>query len=73
MEQDFPMGAGHSDILTDISPSAAPTAPIWMKRPMTNFASLHPMQWAPRPAALFLGEDLDMQDQGHDEEASGQG
>jgi hypothetical protein len=31
------------------------------------------MHWAPRPSALFVGEDLGMEHEGDDEGAGGQG
>jgi len=58
VEQDFPMRAGDSDILTEMArPTAFLHLPHFGKNdPSTKIVPLHPMQCAPRLAALFVGE-----------------
>ncbi len=73
MGQDLPAKDDHHDILTELSPPAAPAAPTWTKRPTPKIAPLHRMQWAPRPSALFVGKDLGIEDEGDDAEPDRQG
>ena len=56
--QDLPAKDDHNDMLTEMSPPGAPTAPTWTKRPTPKIAPLHRMQWAPRSSALFVSKDL---------------
>ena len=76
MKQDSLIKADQSDILTDTSPPAAQPlqfAPFRLKRPIAKIPPLHRMQWAPRPAALSVGEYLGIEGEVGDEEAGGQG
>ena len=53
MQEDSPMGAGHSDTLTDMAP-ADPTstfAPFRGERPISKFVPLHRVQWPSRLCA----------------------
>ena len=72
MEQGFPMSAGSSDIMSDMPRTTLYTLPRFGWNDLsTKFTPLHRMQWAPRPAASFVGEDLGIEDEGDDDEAGG--